>query len=62
MAAQEGKKDYFSSVKIQKGTDFPSLDWEEDGCYIKLEAGEGPAWRNKVTGRCGSNAMHKSSL
>jgi hypothetical protein len=50
-------KNYFSQVKLHKGTDFPSLYREENGRVIKLEAGEGPAWHNRVTGWCGAHGL-----
>ncbi len=35
---------------FQKGTNFPPLFKKQGGIHVKLDAGDGGAWRNKVTG------------
>jgi hypothetical protein len=48
---------FFDSVKLHKGKDFPSFIVEANGKVNKLEAGEGTAWKNKVSGWCGAYGL-----
>ncbi len=38
---QSKNKGSFATIKIHKGTNFPSLFKEERGAYVKLDAGDG---------------------
>jgi hypothetical protein len=46
---QQKCKNLFSCIKIHKGVDCPLLYREDGGTYVKLDAGDGPAWLNKTT-------------
>jgi hypothetical protein len=46
---QPKSKGYFADIKIQKGTNFPSLFKKQGATLVKLDASDGGAWRNKVT-------------
>jgi hypothetical protein len=46
---QPKNKGYYADIRIQKGTNFPSLFKKQGGIHVKLDASDGRAWRNKVT-------------
>jgi hypothetical protein len=46
---QPKNKGLFAGIRIQKGTNFPSLFKKQGGIQVKLDANDGGAWRNKVT-------------
>jgi hypothetical protein len=50
-------KGYFANIRIQKGTNFPSLFKKQGGIHVKLDTGNGGAWRNKVTIWFGAHGM-----
>jgi hypothetical protein len=54
---QPKNKGHFASIRIQKGTNFPPLFKKQGGIAVKLDAGDGGAWRNKVTGWLGAHGM-----
>jgi hypothetical protein len=57
LLTQLKSKRFFSGIKIHKGIDFPPLIKEERGIYVKLDACNGRAWRNKVTRWLGAQGI-----